>query len=362
MTSAPLKIRFIFIALAGISLLTALWSGLARMGWDLPVPNRDFVSLHGPLMAIGFLGTLIGLERAAAVERWWVYGIPLFSVVTIGALLADAPLPVITLPAIIAAFLLTVFFAALYRRQPAEHFVVMTLSAVALCVGNIIWFAEAPLSQVVPWWAGYLVLMIAGERLELTRMRRPPLSVRVLFRICVAIVLAGLTISIYPFYVGVRIAGAGLFLLALWLLRYDLAWQNLSQPGLPRFMARCLIAGYVWLAVGGALWIIFAKFFAAGPVYDAMLHTIFLGFVFSMIFAHGPIILPVITGMKLPFQNLFYLHAVILHAGLILRLAGDLSDSSWAQKSGGALNTLAILLFLFNNLRAVKLANRATSP
>ncbi len=359
MTSPPRSIRFIFIALAGISLLTALWSGLARMGWDLPVPNRDFVSLHGPLMAIGFLGTLIGLERAAAVERWWVYGIPLFSVVTIGALFADAPLPVITSPAIIAAFLLTLFFAGLYRRQPAEHFVVMTLSAVALCVGNIIWFAEAPLSQVVPWWAGYLVLMIAGERLELSRIRRPPLYVRVLFRVCVAIVMMGLAISIYPFYLGVRSAGAGLFLLALWLLRYDMAWQSLSQAGLPRFMARCLIVGYVWLAVSGALWMVFAKFFAAGPVYDAMLHTIFLGFVFSMIFAHGPIILPVITGMKLPFHNLFYLHAVVLHAGLLLRVAGDLSDSNWAQKFGGALNALAIIIFLVNNIRAVKLANRA---
>ena len=204
--------------------------------------------------------------------------------------------------------------------------------------------------------------MIAGERLELTRIRRPPLHVRVLFRICVTLVMVGLTISIYPFYIGVRIAGAGLLLLALWLLRYDMAWQSLRQSGLPRFMARCLIVGYIWLAASGLLWIWFAKFFAAGPVYDAMLHTIFLGFVFSMIFAHGPIILPVITGMKLPFHNLFYLHALILHAGLLLRVAGDLGDSTWAQKSGGALNALAIVLFLFNNIRAVKLANRVSSP
>ncbi|HEX9455147.1 MAG TPA: hypothetical protein VGA27_12325, partial [Candidatus Binatia bacterium] len=161
--------------------------------------------------------------------------------------------------------------------------------------------------------------------------------------------------------VGVRITGAGLFLLALWLLCYDLAWQSLRQPGLPRFMARSLIVGYVWLAVGGLLWLWFAKFFAAGPVYDAMLHTIFLGFVFSMIFAHGPIILPAITGMKMPFHNLFYVHAIILHAGLLLRVGGDLADSTWAQKSGGALNALAIVIFLFNNIRAVKLAERASS-
>ncbi|HEX9453629.1 MAG TPA: hypothetical protein VGA27_04700, partial [Candidatus Binatia bacterium] len=192
MPAISVKIRFGFIAFAGVSLLTALWSGLARMGWDLPVPNIEFVSLHGPLMAIGFLGTLIGLERAAAVNQWWIYGIPLFSLLSIAALMIDAPLAVITLPAILAAVLQTVFFASLYRRQPAEHFVVLTLSSVALCIGNVIWFAEAPLSQVVPWWAGFLVLMIAGERLELTRIRRPPLSVRVLFRVCVTIVMVGL--------------------------------------------------------------------------------------------------------------------------------------------------------------------------
>jgi hypothetical protein len=358
MMAPPRPLRFGFIALAGIALLIALWSGLTRLGWDLPKPNADFDSLHGPLMAIGFLGNLIGLERAAAVNRWWVYGIPLFSVLSILALLTAAPLPLITLPAIFAAFLFTLFFASLYRRQPAEHFVVMTLSAAALCVGNAVWFAAAPLPQVVPWWAGFLVLMIAGERLELTRIRRPPLYVRVLFRLCVIIVMAGLTLSIFSLFPGVRSAGAGLAALAIWLLRYDLAWQNLRQPGLPRFMARCLIAGYVWLAVGGALWILFAESFAAGPLYDAMLHTIFLGFVFSMIFAHGPVILPAITGMKMPFQNLFYLHAVLLHAGLILRIAGDFEWFTWGRKWGGALNALAILFFLLNNIRAVKLGKR----
>jgi hypothetical protein len=65
-------------------------------------------------------------------------------------------------------------------------------------------------------------------------------------------------------------------------------------------MAVCLIAGYVWLAVGGILWLLFAQLFGAGPRYDAMLHSIFLGFVFSMIFAHAPIILPTITGLSLP--------------------------------------------------------------
>ena len=119
-------------------------------------------------------------------------------------------------------------------------------------------------------------------------------------------------------------------------------------------MAVCLIAGYFWLAAGGILWLLFAQFFSAGPRYDAMLHSIFLGFVFSMIFAHAPIILPTITGLALPFQKSFYLHAGLLHLSLLLRVGGDLGSSLSLKEWGGLVNTLALLLFLINNIRAVK--------
>ena len=112
---------------------------------------------------------------------------------------------------------------------------------------------------------------------------------------------------------------------------------------------------------GGFLWLGLAQFFSAGPRYDAMLHSIFLGFVFSMIFAHAPIILPTITGLALPFQNAFYLHAGLLHLSLLLRIAGDLGLSFSLQQWGGLVNALAILLFLINNIRAVKVGAVATS-
>jgi hypothetical protein len=84
------------------------------------------------------------------------------------------------------------------------------------------------------------------------------------------------------------------------------------------------------------------------------LHSIFLGFVFSMIFAHAPIILPTITGLSLPFQKIFYLHAGLLHLSLLLRIAGDLGLWLLLQQWGGLVNTLTVLLFLINNIRAVR--------
>ena len=281
----------------------------------------------------------------------------------ISALSALVGLPVqLSAPAAVTASLLLIaVFFALYRQYPSEHFVIMGLSAFAWLVGNIIWFESLPLFHAVPWWAGFLVLMIAGERLELSRLRRPSVTILAIFHISVAIILLGLVLSTLELHSGVRIAGLGLLAVALWLLRYDLAWHTAQQAGLPRYMAVCLIAGYFWLAAGGILWLLFAQFFSAGPRYDAMLHTIFIGFVFSMIFAHAPIILPTITGMGLPFRNSFYLHAVLLHASLLLRVAGDLGLWLSLQQWGGLFNTLAVLLFLINNIRAVKVGATATA-
>ena len=325
------------------------------------MPSVQFVVVHGPLMVIGFLGTLIGLERAVALGRVWPYGIPALSGVSVLAALAALPVQVSALPAVAASLLLIAVFIALYRQYPSEHFVIMGLSTVAWSVGNIMWLDGLPFYRAIPWWAGFLVLMIAGERLELSRVRRPSVTIQAIFHASVAIVLIGLVVSVLEFHSGVRLAGLGLFAIALWLLRYDLAWHSARQGGLPRYMAVCLIGGYVWLAVGGILWLLFAPFFSAGPRYDAMLHTIFLGFVFSIIFAHAPIILPTITGMALPFRNSFYLHAGLLHVSLLLRIAGDLGLWLSLQQWGGLLNTLTVLLFLINNIRAVKVGIAATS-
>jgi hypothetical protein len=355
MNKNPNRRRFILIFLAGISLLTGLWAGTARMGWSVPVPNSQFVVVHGPLMVVGFLGTLIGLERAVALQRWWAYGIPVCAGLSAVAALFSAPVHISASLAVFASILMIAVFIALYRQYPSEHFIIMALSALAWLAGNALWFTGAAVFTFVPWWIGYLVPMIAGERLELSRLRQPTALIRRAFHGCVAVIFIGLVWALFDLTTAIRITGFGLLVLALWLLRYDLVWQSARQAGLPRFMAHSLITGYIWLATGGILWMVFAQYFSAGPRYDAMLHAIFLGFVFSMIFAHAPIILPTITGLPLPFQNIFYLHTGLLHVSVLLRIAGDLLLSLPLQQWGGLLSAGAILLFLVNNVRAVRL-------
>jgi hypothetical protein len=152
---------------------------------------------------------------------------------------------------------------------------------------------------------------------------------------------------------GARAIGLALILLPWWLLRHDTVWRSAKHAGQTRFIAICLIAGYVWLAVSGVLLMVNGQVIA-GPVYDAVLHAIFLGFIFSMIFGHAPIVFPALLNVTMVFHRSFYVHVVILHASLILRIAGNLTGSLGLRHAGGTLGVVAILLFLISNIVAVR--------
>ncbi len=77
-----------------------------------------------------------------------------------------------------------------------------------------------------------------------------------------------------------------------------------------------------------------------------MLHMIFMGFVFSMIFGHAPIIVPALLGVQVPYTPLFYIHLSLLHLSLLLRMAGDLLLWLPGRRWGGMLNGVVVVLFL----------------
>jgi hypothetical protein len=84
----------------------------------------------------------------------------------------------------------------------------------------------------------------------------------------------------------------------------------------------------------------------AGPDYAAMLHAFLLGFVFSMIFGHAPIIVPALTGLRLDYHPIFYGHLLLLHGALAYRTYGSLVLDVNAQRWGGLMNVVAVLLFI----------------
>jgi hypothetical protein len=178
-----------------------------------------------------------------------------------------------------------------------------------------------------------------------------------LLLVALGLFLGGIALSAALPAVGGRLVGAGLVSLALWLGRFDIARRTIQQSGLPRFMAVCLLSGYVWLAVGGALWIWFGLL-ESGLRYDAVLHSFFLGFVFSMIFGHAPVIFPAVLNLPVSFHGRFYAHLILLHASLLLRVVGDLADWGFGRQWGGALNALSLAAFLAHTITSLLRSGR----
>jgi hypothetical protein len=254
---------------------------------------------------------------------------------------------------VISAAILCAVFVLFLRIRSTIDILTMSLGAVMWLIGNALWLFGEPIYHAVPWWAGFLILTIAGERLELSRvLMHRPLS-KTIFRISIGLFAIGLIISLLNFDLGLRVSGAGLIMIGGWLMRYDVARFTIRQTGLTRYIAACLLPGYVWLAIGGGLWIIFGGTSTAGYQYDAMLHTLFLGFVFSMIFGHAPIIIPSVMPVDFTYRSIFYLHLVLLQLSLIVRIIADLFAAQPIRMWAGLINVIAVLLFLGVMIRSI---------
>ncbi len=337
--------RYPLMMLAMLAFLAASWAGLIRLGWSLP-PLRPTLPLqHGPLMVTAFFGTLISLERAVALGGRWPYLGPLLS--GLGGLSLASGVGGEVGPLLLTAgnFWLVVIFVVILRRHRADYTVTMALGAVSLFVGDLLWLAGWPVYRFVFWWAAFLVLTIAGERLELSRIVTRSAFSRRAFAAVALLFLAGLIWSLVAWDAGVRLTGLGTLGLALWLLHYDLARKTIRRRGLTRFIAACLLGGYFWLAISAGVMVVYGAA-PAGLVYDAALHAVFIGFTFTMVFGHAPIIFPAVLGVAVRYRPAFYLPLALLHASLVLRLGGGLMGLGWARLWGGLVNLLAILLYL----------------
>ncbi len=357
--TARLRLRRVLLGTGAIGLAAGVWAGLVGLGWTLPGGSLHLAAGHGPLLVVGFFATLIGLERAVALGRGWAFAGPSAAVLSIVALLAGLPSLVVRASATLAVAGVALAFAYLAWWGRALHLSVMLAGTLAWVWGNLGWLAGWPLGEVVPAWLAGFVLVIAGERLELSRVVARGNWMRGSFLAALAAVLLGA--SLWPAWpeLCARLFGLGLLGLAAWLLRNDIARRGLRHPGLHRYSAVCLLAGYAWLGFGGLLYLAWGPQ-AGGYRYDAQIHAVTLGFIFSMVFAHAPIIFPVITGLRYRYLPVSYAPLLLLTVSLLVRLAGDVAATAELRRWGGLGNSLALLLFLLATAASVRAA--ATGP
>ncbi|MGO4157321.1 hypothetical protein [Cupriavidus sp. YAF13] len=341
--------RLAVLLLAAIALLAGMLGGLLRAGVALPGADGyklpwQALLFHGALMTGGFFGTVIGIERAVALGRPAAFAAPVAS--GLGALLMVAGFPAAGAWAMAAGALVFVGVSvAVLRRQAAAHTALLLVASVAWLAGSAGLASGRWLASVNAWYFIFLVVTVAAERLEMTRlMRRRPGAQAALLAILAALVLgaAGSALEGNAGRIGGVVYGASLVLLAAWLALFDIARRTVRSPGLSRYMAVCLLLGYAWLLVAGVAW---AGTAAGWPWRDAALHALGLGFIVSMVMAHAPVILPAITRIKLRFGNSFYVPLAMLHLSLAARLS--LGHQSPAVKAVAATgNVAAILVFI----------------
>jgi hypothetical protein len=360
--------------LAALNLLAGLSGGLARLGWPAPTAA---LQAHGAVMVCGFFGALIALERAVALRRGPGLLAPLAA--GSGGVLAWAAGRA-DLAAVAWGFaalaLVALYGLAGQTRAWSLHLRVELGAAVAWGLGTLAWTLGAPAAALLAWMA-FLVGTIAGERRELMLFVRLPGWAQQGFLVlalagAAAVLLAvagavGLPVPANAASAALATASgaAALWwsvcaLLAVWLLRWDIAPRQWRRDGWLGHTGQCLTIGYVWLLVGAGLALggLSGLLRADGAAAMAQ-HAVLLGFVFAMVFGHAPIILPALARVRPVYTGWARLPIWVLSGSLLLRgvamEAGQPRGLAWA----GALHALAIGSFALVMATAVQRALRA---
>jgi len=333
------------IGLVAASLVAAIVGGLLRAGVGSQllqvgdVANRALVA-HAALMLSAFLGTAISIERAVALKARWSYLAPIGSG-TAGLLLLSGAPEAGGWIAAAAAFVFVAVNVALALRQWASHSALLLLGSTAWLVGNLLFaLGQSDLSPLT-WWFAFVILTIAAERLEMTRLMRLQRAAGPLLRLIVVALLLGAALSAATPRAGGVLFGSALLALSVWLARFDVARRTIHAHGLSRYMAVCLLTGYVWLGSAGIAWVGMSLGY---PSRDWALHGLGLGFIVSMMMGHAPVILPAVARIKLRFGPWFYVPVLLLHGSLLLRLAGG-AIAPELRTVGAAANAAAVGVF-----------------
>ena len=332
---------FLVLPFVLVSLILGIFAGLFRMGWIIPI--GEVAGEHGALMVGSFLGTLICLERIVALKKKWLYVIPIISGLSLVFFLMNEQLPAFILLSLGSLGLIYIYID-LISRFKEYYFYIMMVGAISWAVGNIIMIVNPFYPSAAPWWIAFILLTVFGERLELSKFLPQTRKKKQTMIVAISIFFLGLLIPYHA--IGKYVTGAGIILMAIWLLNYDIARKSAKSKGMHRYTGSLLMVGYLWMIICGVLMIVDLKSLFN---YDAMLHAFFLGFTFSMIFAHAPIIFPGVAGLSIkPFHNSLFIWAVLLQLTLILRITFGLMMDSGLRKVFGMANGIVILLFFVN--------------
>ena len=334
-------------AMAILNLLGAVGGGLVRLG---SLPAQGFgptgthaIGAHGAVMMAGFFGALIALERVVALRRglwvpvlaalggWLAWGAGLWTAA--GGLWVAS-----------ATGLVWLYVWAGTNRAMSLPLAVETSGALALLVANLA-FSLGQMEAARIGWSAFLVLTIAGERRELTRLMKLPGWASRAFLLVWSGALAAVVLALWRPDWGASLWWITMALLAAWLLRWDVATRQWRAKGWAGHTAICLVAGYVWLAAASVLGLLDQT---------VAWHALWLGFVMAMVFGHAPILLPALAGWRPEPTRWALLPLAVLGASLALRVLASVMEWTVGLAVAGSGHALAFVLFGAVMVRAVR--------
>ncbi len=295
---------FIIISMffAFLSFIIGSLSGIARGGFELGLLNK--LSLfHQYFMVGGFFGTLITAERIVSLRNEKLNFLVIVNALGVPFLILNPKISLIFFHAG-GLILFGVYLYFLFRFK-REEFLIFWLSAIFYILGFELYEKNRLLA--IDFWSLFFIFTILGERYELIKNFKK-ISKISKYLIFVIILFLPFLLKFHTLK-GIALAG-----LSVVFITTDIVLINLRKSDPFRFTAYCILSGYIWLIIYGL------SFTIPNINYDLRIHSLLLGFVFSMVFAHARMILPSILKKTAKFfKTPNYIAFILFEASLIAR-------------------------------------------
>jgi hypothetical protein len=332
---------FFILPFVLLSLVLGIYTGWLRMGWNFPMTQA--MGQHGLIMIGSFLGTLILIERIVAFKKYWLYLVPLINALSLPAFFFQQEQLAIVFLLIGSTGLLAVYLMT-YQKYRERYILIMMVGGALLVTGLLMLLIQNRYPVAVPYWIGFLLLTILGERIDLAKFLPRNKIKEPMIWIFIVLFILGLFTQYHQ--AGHLLTGAGMVLIAFWLMKFDIVNKSIKSHGIHQYIGLTLFSGYIWLFISGLFMVLNLDLVY---FYDALLHSFFLGFVFLMIFAHGPIIFPGVVGLSFtPFHKSLYFWTFLLNLSLLFRIITDLLFLNYLRQISGVMNGMILIGFFIN--------------
>lgn len=316
-----------------IAISIGIWRVAVTRGFLLPTIPESWPP-HGEIMLGGFLASLIIFERMIALPIDSLIWVPYVYASSALMLHTGNPFARGIHLAALAGWLLHRWIA--YRKfhrweKPlVESVAFITLSSALMYPGGLLARPEVALQGLA-----FPIAVIAAERLEMSFLIKKLGSRLVLSALIGWCLLWNL--STWRGIPNLPVMGVITLLLFASIAFYDTALRvsQKQTDGLHKFLKTALMLSYGWLSLGAIAMTASSKISSA-IFKDVQFHLIGLGFIFTMILGHAPLILSSALS-KLPPKKAPMIPFLVFQTATLFRILGDfalLKSASLWQWSG----------------------------